>query len=248
MRNIWIGFACVWGAQVLGAQAFDVASIKPLKSLPPGLRPDQPMQILRRTPTSLIAPFVPLMYCTSWTYDVPMSQIIGVKMSPPLDLFEISAKTSEPRSRDEMKAMMQTLLVERFHLQFHREKKTVSGYALVMSKRKPLEIAEGDAEMSVQMGLLHAEFTSITLRELASVLANPGEPPVVDMTELEGRFNLKVDSKNYLDGPGPKGNGIAGDREAFLRAMQDQLGLKLESRKVEVEMFVVDRVDKLTEN
>lgn len=138
----------------------------------------------------------------------------------------------------QMQPLLQQLLKARFHLKTHRETKIVQGYALVVTKGGPKLEASKTAQHSyaqiVRNGL---QGWAETTGNLASMLASPTGRPVVDKTGLEGEYNFKLDYAP-LDDPNST-------LPSVFTALQQQLGLKLESQKVPVEMLVIDQVDRI---
>jgi len=137
-------------------------------------------------------------------------------------------------------AITQALLAERFKLTLHRETKPLPVYALVVAKNGPkLEKAEGGGATTKNgRGLIEA--TNITMIRFAEVLSRQMDLPVVDRTGLEGAFNLKLEwvreSAKADSGP------------SVFTALQEQLGLRLESRKMPIEVLVIDRAERPSEN
>jgi uncharacterized protein (TIGR03435 family) len=110
--------------------------------------------------------------------------------------------------------------------------------------------------------VVHIEFFEIGARGLADYFAGPLGRPVIDMTELQGTYHVLLDlaqsdllASSRTAIPAPAGEQIrdspvAGDVPlGSVYAAIDKLGLKLQSRKVSVERFVIDHIEKLpTEN
>jgi uncharacterized protein (TIGR03435 family) len=208
-------------------ESFEVASVKPDKS---GTGVDR----IRILPGSLIIENVSLKRCIGMAYGVAEGRDYLFSGPDWLDSenFDISAKFS-PGS--DALIMLQHLLAERFGLVFHREVRQFSAYALVVAKNGPKlhasEAPEGSYRFRAQGG--HAEGFSISMGMLADRLSKPDfqlDRKVVDFTELKGTFDLKLDWS--AEGP------------SIFTAIQE-LGLKLEARKVPLEVFVVDRVSRV---
>jgi uncharacterized protein (TIGR03435 family) len=95
---------------------------------------------------------------------------------------------------------------------------------------------------------------SMGMDMLSSQLATSLGRNVVDRTELKGKYEIKLEWTQE-EGPGhrpgdgpeaappPETNG-----PSLFTALQEQLGLKLESSKGPVEIIVIDRIEKPTEN
>src|SRR4051812_35637705 len=91
--------------------------------------------------------------------------------------------------------MLQSLLAERFHLVFHREKKQLSGYVLVVAKSGlKAEVSKADTRSrtatSFSAGVIDAQAS--TMANLAQKLSEALHVPVEDVTGIEGRFNFKL--------------------------------------------------------
>jgi len=144
-------------------------------------------------------------------------------------------------SYDQLRPMMQELLRERFHLRYHTESKSTKGYALVIAKGGPkLTPAKGAAQHAYMMaGRLDA--ASVPMDTVAGMLAHVLGQVVTDETGLKGDYDIKLDyaPMEATDSSLPW----------ISTAVEEQLGLKLVKQKVPVEMFVIDRVDRVpTEN
>jgi uncharacterized protein (TIGR03435 family) len=179
--------------------------------------------------------------------------------------FDIMAKMPPDTSREQLQLMRQKLLEDRFKLVLHREKKTVPVYALVAGKGglKIQPVAEEGADDPKRGGMMrigpgHLEAQKVPLAGLADRLSMMVDRPVLDMTEIKGRFDITLDfapdetqmtaikGKVRLEGGG---EGTAGsddhDRPSIFAALQDKLGLKLEARKEPMDMLVIDHAERV---
>jgi len=163
--------------------------------------------------------------------------------------FDIVAKIPAGAQKDQRPAMMQALLAERFHLAVHRESKEMPAYALVVAKSGPKlqQVEPGGTSMndneSNNSRRITAERASMAV--LAETLARIVEHPVVDRSGLQGVYSLKLQytpDNSKSDGPDAAGPSI-------YAALEEQLGLKLQTQKLPVEIIVVDYVERVpTEN
>jgi uncharacterized protein (TIGR03435 family) len=160
--------------------------------------------------------------------------------------FTVDAKAADPtKATDEqLHQMLQGLLIERFHLKFHREIRDMPGYALVVAKNGPkLQAAKGedvDATFGDGDKPTDGQPVCLTARkwpvsDLANLLTQMGKGPVVDKTGLTGEYDFRL-CWNDTDGP------------SLFSALQEQLGLKFEAQKVPVSFFIVESAQKPTEN
>jgi uncharacterized protein (TIGR03435 family) len=162
------------------------------------------------------------------------------------DRFDIEAKAQGDPSRAQILAMLQTLLADRFQLRVHREDREQSIYALVAAKRGPklIEPKEDDLPPSVRISFTGSPFEKKTYvlsghkASLAMLAENLGEAqrPVLDRTGIPGVFDFRLEFAADESKPeyGP----------SLFTAIQEQLGLKLESAKGQVLTLVVDHVEK----
>ncbi len=166
------------------------------------------------------------------------------------------------RQKEMLRAMLQTLLAERCKLVVHREMKDKPIYALVVGKNGPklkaAEIAEPDA--------IHAKYPNastipgnggmfgegkdggldlygVTIGTLALALNAPGERPVVDKTGLTGRYDIHLPRMQ-----GPTSVDTGADDIPTIFTVVEQLGLKLETQKDQLEILVIDHIERPSEN
>lgn len=155
-------------------------------------------------------------------------------------------------------SMLRKLLAERFHLTFHREPKVLSIYALTIAKNGPrLEPAapspDGPPPLAIVIGphgvWLPARDASIG--EFISVMQRAAlDRPIVDKTGLTGRYDFKLawtPDETQFGGVAPRETSESTEPDLFT-AIQQQLGLKLEATRGPVDIFVIDRVERPTEN
>jgi len=169
------------------------------------------------------------------------------------DRFDIEAKADHDLKSTDWPPMLQTLLAERFKLAFHREQRETSAYALVIAKNGPkLTRVEGftcdrpepDGCSNMAGTPISIAGEKVTMNQLASRLSRSIGRQVTNKTGLDGRFNLKLEwpQEERLAEPG------ASASPGIFTALQEQLGLKLESTKEPVEVIVIDRVERPGEN
>src|SRR5687767_11860341 len=201
-------------------------------------------------------------------YGVRKPQITGPEWLDS-DRYDIVAKVPEGVSDDQIPAMLQNLLTERFKLTLLRETKEMPVYALVVGKNGPkLEKAEdGESAPSkhqgitvrsgATMGLAQIEAYKATLTQFANMLSNMMDRPVIDQTDIKGNHNfalevsgedlrsMKLGAGPGHEGPGgPRGDGGPAPESApgpsIFSALQ-KLGLKLEARKAPVDLLIIDK-------
>jgi uncharacterized protein (TIGR03435 family) len=248
-----------WGA--LGqaqsaATAFEVASIRPNKTGGEGRRPRFPFSppgsdgTINASPGTLSMRDVTPNACIEWAYRVQESQVSGPEWLG-MDRFDVIARTAAPATDGQLRAMLQGLLADRFKLALHRESKTMPGYALLVGKNgSRLRASEGDGESDLQGGKLRMEGRRYTTQGLADLLSMSLRTYVVDMTGLKGGFDFSIDIAPFLsvDTPIMRNEETVVMASVFERALEQQLGLKLEGRKMSVEVLVIDHAEKPSKN
>jgi uncharacterized protein (TIGR03435 family) len=142
--------------------------------------------------------------------------------------------------------MIQQLLVERFGLKVHREKREVSGYALTVGKGGPkIAKSQGDPNgmprqnSHMNAGQRDIKFTNNTMNEFAQAMQFYISEPVTDHTALSGRWDFEL-KWTADETRAPQENAAPG----VFTAVQEQLGLKLEPVKAPMDVLVVDSVQK----
>lgn len=161
---------------------------------------------------------------------------------------ELKGKETQKRLQD----MMQGLLDERFQFQFHRETKVMSCYNLVVTRNgmKIEPVKDTGSSSMNDAGSSNGEHLTakgVNLDQLAVFLSQTLQQPVLNTTGLAGPFDFELNWAPQETGPRqPDANEIAGP--SIFTALQEQLGLKLESAKGPVEIIVVDHAEKPTDN
>ncbi len=229
--------------------AFEVASVKP--SPPTGFA-GPGGRAAPNDPVSLSIPRATLKLLIAQSYDVPESQVSGGPAWTGADIFDIAARAANPATHGEMMQMLATLLADRFQLEFHRETKATLVYALVVAKGGPklgpqFHPARAEDPRPVPApGKLAMRFGMRNLASIATVylkipfpsggeapLSEPDPLPVIDQTGLSGDYDVVLDLQHSRD---------------WFVVLEQQLGLKLEPRKLPMDMFIIDRAVKPSAN
>jgi uncharacterized protein (TIGR03435 family) len=246
MRLLLVIIAAVMIGQAQSL-VFEAASVKVSRSTGGGIR---------QNPGRLDITGMTLREMVQYAYDVQGIQVSG---GPPWfgsDHWDISATAGRGVSEREQKKMLQSLLTERFRVTIHRETKELSVYTLVVgkngSKLKPN--TEGTPEeimLNAKAGLFTLIGEDVTVPKIAEALFGQVERIVIDRTGIEGSFDFKLEwVPDAANMPSINGAKMEASTEgpSIFTAVQEQLGLKLESTKGPVEILVIDRAEKATEN
>jgi uncharacterized protein (TIGR03435 family) len=149
----------------------------------------------------------------------------------------------------QLEVMIRNLLADRFHLSVHREMKEVPGYTLIVGKNGPRirPATDGDvppprAQRGAPPTASRRVYQRTTMTYVALMLGVITRRPVLDRTGLTGEFIFDLE---YAPEDAPPGESSA---PSVFTAVQEQLGLKLESAKVPAEVIVIDRAEKPSED
>ena len=235
---------------------FEVATIKPA-------RPEGRFSLLVNRSGMLNTTSTSVADLIKFAYDLHPRQITKGPAWLESEKFDITAKpdVGGMPNGPQLKMMVQKLLKERFQLSFHNEKKELSAYAITVTKTgAKLTKSESPLNLPGFGGGPRAFMVrNATIEEFAHVLqGNILEQPVVDQTGLGATrydFQLKWTpdaTQGGIGGPPPNAPPAAADPadappDIFL-AFQQQLGLKLENTKAQVDVMVIDRLEKPSEN
>ncbi|HUB80566.1 MAG TPA: TIGR03435 family protein [Bryobacteraceae bacterium] len=227
---------------------FDAASIKPNTSVRVGL------MINTSKSGDFVAENVTLRNLIAYAWRVKEFQTVGGPKWLDSDHYDILAKPPHDgvTSGDRNRLRMRALLADRFQLAVHTGTKEMFVYALAVAKNGPrLEPATGDSPrkgIEGRRGIMTcraASMKSFAEWGLAPRLGNI----VLDKTGLEGEFDFTV---RYADDSPPKPGVEVEAPDPSLpdlaSALQQQLGLKLETQKAPVEVIVVDHAEKASAN
>lgn len=271
-------------------QIFEVASIKPAPPPDPGAG----MRVSSRggpgsnDPGMWTCENMSLSNIVSNAFDLHANQLNAPSWMDQ-QRFNITAKIPAGATREQFRQMLQNLLVERFGLKFHREKKEVAGYEVVLGKNGPKfkenvpapppdPAAEGGGvrarpaaptgpnlgpdgypvlrpgggnSMTIMRDRARAQWIGVTMENFATNIAYQVGKPVVDGTGLPGKYDLYlfwIPRSMSAGAPAGAGEAVPVASEPagpdLFTALQEQLGLKLDPKKVTIDVLVVDHAEK----
>ncbi len=227
--------------------SFEVASVKANLSF------TGPSGISGATPGRFTASNTPLRFIILYAYRLLDNQLAGAPDWTSSDSFDVAATypSGSTPTDDEVRAMIRTLLAERFGLQVHRERQEQRMYWLTIAansgrlgkqlRRSDVDCDEGSAQKHPQTDkrpvckmIATRHFItggSRTIPQLAATLQSMVGRLVVDHTGLTGAFDMDL---QWDDNEGP----------SIFTALQEQLGLKLDSRQDWIDTLIIDHVQK----
>ena len=217
---------------------FEVASVKPSR---PGQSPHgTPLVINHGTVTLDDAS---LRQIIGHAFSVQRVRVLNCPSWSDSKGFDVIAKAQDPgATQDQIRRMLQTLLLERFKLSAHREKREMQAFVLAVGKSGPRvrDAAAGEnASLDDRPGQL--VFKKTPMSNFAALVANILDTPVEDMTGLKGLYDFTLPLGDRV------ASGVNDPREILSYAVES-LGLKLESRKMPVEVVVVDHAEEPSPN
>lgn len=193
-----------------------------------------------------------------YAFNVHPDQVVGGPDWIRVQKFDILAdpETEKRPTSDQMKALVQQLLIERFHLVMHQERKVLSVYALVKAADAPkltkstadpsgIPVVAYDPRGELRVG-------NATMANLAVFLQRfVLDRPAIDQTNIVGHFDasLRWTPDNLRAGSSPEDQRLdATSSPTLFTAIKEQLGLKLQPTKAPIDVFVIDRVEQPSAN
>ena len=171
--------------------------------------------------------------------------------------YDLNAKLPAGRAlrQADIAEMMRQLLIERFALAWHEERRSVSGYELVVGK-KPLLKASDPEQIRMNgrsRGPALIAGNNMPMSDLAAALGEVLGKPVVDATDLSGGFEVTLrwrpDFAADLAAAKQRGMNDVDNLPSIFTALEEQLGLRLRRAQVPVNGIVVDQISRQpTEN
>jgi uncharacterized protein (TIGR03435 family) len=204
-------------------------------------------------------------------WNVNSLQIVGGPSWIREDRFDIEARVSGKAGRDELVAMMKTMLADRFTLAVHHEMRPIPVYALVLARsdgrfgptlRRSLASCDTRNPRApgtpppqppppldgvdlpacgTNTGRSLLRAAGIELEAFTRNMASAAGRIIVDKTGLTGTFDMVLRFN-------PDANDTSADLPSLFAAVQEQLGLKLDAQTAPADVVVIDRVEKPTEN
>lgn len=202
----------------------------------------------------------PMMSVLEWAYGLGSAQDIALEPSLPpwarYDPFDIEAIASEPMTASRCRQFVQQVLISRFNMKSHwKTVRDAPRYELALGpkghKLKPVSPTDSGCgvHMTTDVGEVPcnrfqwplAIKRAMTMGELARALSTfTRDRPIVDMTGLKGEYKVTL-SFSFMRTDHP-------DLLPLDQALPAQLGLLLRSGKGDIELLIVDRIDKPSAN
>jgi uncharacterized protein (TIGR03435 family) len=194
------------------------------------------------------------------------------------DRYVVEGQAQSPGKMDDYRAMLKTLVIERFSLKSHTASKEVNVFNLVLARsdgklgpkvtvwdgtcpgnRPPAPASPASPRCGAfftPTGMnMNGDSMAVLANMLSTPIANLGRP-VVDKTGLTGEYTYEFEYQFTPPGPGGPGGppveiGVPPDQPlppALGTALQEQLGLKLQAAKGMIDVLVVEAAEKPSQN
>lgn len=252
----------------LWAQSFEVATIKPAPADAVGQR------IGLNGPGRINIQNMSLVDLIRFAYGEGLASNLEVRGGPgwaSKDRYNVEAQGEANDTPVQLKPKLRSLLAERFALKQHAEQKDVDVYALVFARSdkklgskvkewdgtcggRPASAANSDPKVPRCSGLFSPtglKMVGITMAGAADMLSAPPTGigrQVVDRTGLTGIYDMDLEFQFSFGPPGTVPAAADPTGPSIFTAIQEQLGLKLESAKGKAEVIVVDSAEHPSEN
>lgn len=206
---------------------------------------------------------VPVGFLIMQAFGVQDYQVIGAPSWTAVQGYDIVAKVDgvDHIGEEQLRTLLQAMLMDRFRLKFHRETRELPGYSLVRGKNAPKLIASSSNETpNMSFSSNRGGSTLIAAKQpisaLARQLGNALGRTVADDTGLKGGFDFKLEFTPQETANSSDPRFLAAVEQQLgmkyptvFAAVEEQLGLRLVAvKKTPVEVIVIDNVDKASEN
>jgi uncharacterized protein (TIGR03435 family) len=188
-----------------------------------------------------------------FAYGGHKKQLVGAPGWTETEHWDIRGVPDVPGSPSfkQAQSLIRKLLEERFGLKVHRDTKELAVYALTVAKGgEKMAVSAGDPNGTPDEndrsngGQITMRMTNMSMAEFAPDLGYFLDRPAVNQTDLAGRYDFQMvwtadESRAPTDGTAPPG---------LFTAIQEQIGLKLEPVKAQIDVLVVDAVERPSAN
>lgn len=218
--------------------AFDAASIR--------LNENPKNGGLQTAPGSLTIRNASLLRLICWAWGMPQFQVEGPDWMRDQS-FDVIAKSESGGDDDRLRLMLRKLLADRFGLKAHIEQKEMQVYAITLAKGgfKMPESKEDGPPIFNNAGPTLLTAHHVTMKDFAEKVSEPLRRPVIDETGLTAKYEIRIDVAAYMQSTGQTpGDGQIDVMAVLFNALQQQLGVKLESKKATVKILTIDHVEK----
>jgi uncharacterized protein (TIGR03435 family) len=262
--KLWIVLVVTGAGVIAGAQGaqFEVASVKLHTS-------DDPRVYMVAQPGGrFVAANIPLRLLIRSAYQLQDDQIVGGPAWLATDRFDIDARAPQTAIPPyaQLQDMLQMLLADRFTLTTHHEKRELPVFALERSRRDgsfgpglrstacpdlAIDLSKPQPCVNIQTGVGSLTVRGMPFNQFTPYLSPYVNRVIVDRTGLDGRYDIELkwtpespaQNRGAGEPPAPDPNAVS-----IFTALQEQLGLRLNSTRDTVDVLVIDTLERPTPN
>ncbi|MGB7217325.1 MAG: TIGR03435 family protein [Vicinamibacterales bacterium] len=215
---------------------FDVTSVKPT---PPERQNSLRFDYCQSSGRFSVAG-TPVLWSIKYAYRLKDYQIAGAPtwLDEFHNAYDIEGRPSREVSNAQCRLMVQSLFVDRFKLAAHREMRESPVYLLTIA-RNGAKLGKGGVKLNGTTQLNGTGEPSWpdgwTMSELATYLSDFTDRPIIDRTGLQGNYGITLDFSRTTDDM---------ERPSLFTAVQEQLGLRLNTGTALVEIFIIDHIER----
>jgi uncharacterized protein (TIGR03435 family) len=237
-----------WSSPNGGEPAFEVATVKP----------SDPANCCSRgfgrNGRRFVTTNTNLKYLIQWAWNLQARQVVGGPPWMDNTRFDIVGEIDGDGvpNDHQWKIAVQKLLIDRFRIQLHHEKRDMSAFALVIAKGgSKLTPGDGNVKVHLSMGFsggvgetMHGHGVNASIGDFIGELQRiVMDRPIVDETGLAGVYNIQFEFTR--EDPNALGMTQLPDTAApnLFDALQQQLGLQLKGTKVPVDVIAIDHAE-----
>jgi uncharacterized protein (TIGR03435 family) len=234
--------------------SFEVATIKQSE-------PGSPSKMFRLEGRRFFATGMSVADLISFAYGLQAQQVVDGPEWLTTDKFDVAGQPDaegQPSER-QLKEMVQRLLADRFQLKFHHSEKQLNAYVLEVPKDGPkLTKSTGDPNGTPTMYFTKVGslvVSNATIKEFTALMQSAVfDRPMIDDTGIQGRWNFTLNwtpDESQFAGYGakvPPPSDAADAPPSIFKGIQEQIGLKLDSRKTLVNVIVLEKVARPSQN
>ena len=183
-----------------------------------------------------------------YAYGVRDFQVSGGPSWVASDRYDVVAKPETAQKPEVFQQMLQNFLADRFQLRVHKEAIDAPIYVLSVAKNGPI-LTPAAVRESGGMNISGSKMTAtgVGMEQLVTTLSTMVRRQVVDRTGLEGRYDFQLNYSPDL-GLSTSHDSLTDSGPSIFTALQEQLGLRLDSSKGPVESVVINHAEKPTED
>lgn len=259
MRHLWRAtILCLAALAPLGAQTASAPREFEVVSIRRNLSGDRGFNVNAAPGGRVVATNAPIRNLIQNTHRVQDFQLVGGPDWLATERWDIVASAGGSPNREQMLEMLRHLIVTRFKVVTHRESREMPAYALVVARRDGLlgpqlnadafdcaKLPPGAQSCGTDLGPGIMTTMGSSMDEIAARLARVVGIPVVNETKLAGQYRFQL---TWAPDASPAEPTAAGrsvpDGPSFFTALHEQLGLKMESRRLPTDVLVIDSAER----